>query len=242
MSDYTIVADLHTHTVASGHAADTIRTMAERACARGLRALAVTDHGPGLPGGAGFIYFIALPRMAGGIDLPLRIISGAEDDIVSSRGDLRLPEEARRNLELIITGVHPNTWMADQPERVRTEGAVNAIQRGLVHVFAHPVSNYISVAVEPVLQAAAANRVALELNASKLADRGAVIRYLERCAELEAPVVVNSDAHVAEEVGAFGPAVDLLREVGFPESLVVNRSADAISSFFGLTWRARPTT
>jgi putative hydrolase len=235
MSTYSLAADLHAHTIASGHAADTIRTMARRACSRGLKALAVTDHGPGLQGGAGEVYFMALPRMVRGIDLPLRIIAGAEDDIVNRRGDLRLPREVRENLELVITGLHPHSWMAGQPETARTEGAVQAIQRGLVHVFAHPVSNYISVEVEPVLQAAASSRVALELNASKLADRPGLIRYLERCAELEIPLVVNSDAHVAEEVGAFDPAVELLREVDFPESLVINRSLESLCRFFRLT-------
>ncbi|MFW6180100.1 MAG: PHP domain-containing protein [Spirochaetota bacterium] len=235
MNPYTLAADLHTHTIASGHAADTIRTMAERALARGLEAVAVTDHGPGLQGGAGEVYFRALPRMVRGVDMPLRVIAGAEDDIVNRRGDLRLPGEVRRSLELVITGLHPHSWMAGQPETARTEGAVRAIQRGLVHVFAHPVSNYLSVEVEPVLQAAAASgRTALELNASKLADRPALIGYLERCAELEVPLVVNSDAHVAEEVGVFDRAVDLLREVGFPDGLVVNRSMESLCAFFRL--------
>lgn len=235
MSVYTLTADLHTHTIASGHAADTMRTMAEHACARGLQAMAVTDHGPGLLGGANPVYFIALPRMAGSIKLPLRIIPGVEDDIQNRKGDLHLPDDIRRNLDLIITGLHPNSWMADQHKTVRTEGAVNAIQRKLVHVFAHPVCNYLSVEVEPVLQAAVASGVALELNASKLNDRSEIRAYLERCAELEAPIVVNSDAHVAEEVGVFDQAVELLREVDFPSGLIINRTLEKLVSFFGLT-------
>lgn len=235
MSEYTLAADLHTHTISSGHAADTVRTMAEHACARGLQAIAITDHGPGLLGGANPLHFLAMPRMARSIDLPLRIIPGAEDDIKNRRGDLHLPTEIRRNLEMIITGLHPHSWMAEQHQTVRTEGAVNAIQRNLVHVFAHPVCNYIPVEVEPVLQAAAASGVALELNASKLSDRREIRAYLERCAELEAPIVVNSDAHVAEEVGMFDQAVHLLREVDFPENLVINRSLASLCAFFELT-------
>jgi putative hydrolase len=235
MNEYAVTADLHTHTIASGHAADTVRIMAEHACARGLQAMAVTDHGPGIPGGANPVYFIALPRMTGSIELPLRIIPGVEDDIQNRKGDLHLPEDIRSNLDLVITGLHPFSWMADQHKTVRTEGAVNAIQRRLVHVFAHPVCNYLSVEVEPVLQAAMASGVALELNASKLSDRGEIRAYLERCAELEAPIVVNSDAHMAEEIGVFDQAVELLREVEFPDWLIINRSLEDLVAFFGLT-------
>lgn len=45
-----IIADLHTHTVASGHGADTLRTMCEFAIKKGFKGIAITDHGPGLPG------------------------------------------------------------------------------------------------------------------------------------------------------------------------------------------------
>ena len=44
-------ADLHTHTIASGHAYSTINEIAAEAARRQLRLIGMTDHGPALPGG-----------------------------------------------------------------------------------------------------------------------------------------------------------------------------------------------
>ena len=45
-----LVADLHVHSIASGHAYSTITENARAGKARGLAAIAITDHGPALPG------------------------------------------------------------------------------------------------------------------------------------------------------------------------------------------------
>ena len=54
------VLDLHTHTIASGHAYGTIREMAQAAAERGLQVLGLTEHGPGLPDACHPIYFLNL--------------------------------------------------------------------------------------------------------------------------------------------------------------------------------------
>ena len=43
-------ADLHMHSVMSGHAFGTIRELAFSASERGLQLIGVTEHGPGIPG------------------------------------------------------------------------------------------------------------------------------------------------------------------------------------------------
>ena len=231
-----IVADLHTHTISSGHAADTMRTMCEFAVRRGLKGIGITDHGPGLPGGAGVFYFMALNRVAKGIKLPIRIITGVEDDIINRKGELTLPVDVLNELEIVMTGCHPQSWIAEQNLRVRTDAVVNALGRGRVKVFTHPVGTYYEVELGPVAAAAKAHGAALELNASKLSRRELLTNFLERCAAEEVLIVVNSDAHMADEVGAFDGAGNLLAEVGFPERLVVNRSTESIASFFGFEW------
>jgi putative hydrolase len=112
----------------------------------------------------------------------------------------------------------------------------SALGRGRVKVFTHPVGTYYYIELGPVAAAAKAHGVALELNASKLHKKDLLARFLERCAAEEVLVVVNSDAHMADAVGAFEGAGNLLAEVGFPERLVVNRSTESIASFFGFEW------
>jgi putative hydrolase len=231
-----IIADLHTHTLSSGHGIDTIRTLSEFACKKGLQAIAITDHGPGMPGGPDFIYFLSLKRMTLGIDLPIRIIYGVEDDIKNRKGELTLSEEIHLNLEIVLTGIHPFTWIAEQEITVRTDAVINAMQRGIVRAFTHPVGTYSDVHIDPIIKAAVKYNVAMELNATKLSEKKLVIDYLEKCASLGASIVVNSDAHLGEEVGAFGEAKKILQEVSFPNELIINSNKELIASFFRIDW------
>jgi putative hydrolase len=189
-----------------------------------------------LPGGASVVYFMSIQRVAKGIRLPIRIITGVEDDIMNKKGELTLPPDVLKGLEIVMTGCHPETWIAGQSLRARTDAVVNAIGRGFVKVFTHPVGTYYDIDLKSVLAAARASGTALELNASKLGKRGLVVDFLERCAAENVLVVVNTDAHMADEVGEFSRAKDLLGEIGFPERLVVNRSIESIAAFFGFNW------
>ena len=85
------LVDTHSHTIASGHAYSTITEMAEAAAAKGLKALALTEHAPEMPGTCGLFYFQNLdvvPRMQKGI----RLLMGAEVNIMDPDGTIDLPE------------------------------------------------------------------------------------------------------------------------------------------------------
>ena len=51
------IADLHMHTIMSGHAFGTVREMAAAAAERGLQIIGTTEHGPGIRGTCYPIYF-----------------------------------------------------------------------------------------------------------------------------------------------------------------------------------------
>ncbi|MBN2322992.1 MAG: PHP domain-containing protein [Spirochaetes bacterium] len=232
-----IVADLHTHTIASGHAADTIRTVCETAARRGLLGVAITDHGPMVPGGADKVYFMALQRMVDAIDVPIRVMSGIEDDIINARGELSMGEEIVGRLEIVKAGCHPFAWIAEQSMKVRTDALLNAIALRRFRVFTHPVGSYCDFDIDAVVEACAEAGIALELNESKIDDVRKNRSFLELCAKLNAYITVSSDAHVAEEVGGFERSLSILETVGFPESLVINTSTDKIASHFGISWK-----
>ena len=44
-----IELDVHTHTIASGHAFSTLQEMAQAAADKGLKVLGITEHSPGIP-------------------------------------------------------------------------------------------------------------------------------------------------------------------------------------------------
>lgn len=43
--------DIHIHSIASGHAFSTVEEIVSAAAERSLEGIAITDHGPALPGG-----------------------------------------------------------------------------------------------------------------------------------------------------------------------------------------------
>ena len=81
--------DVHTHTIASGHAYNTIMEMAKAGFDKGLKLLGITEHAPMMPGTCHAMYFHNLkvvPRTMCGIELML----GAELNILDYDGHIDL--------------------------------------------------------------------------------------------------------------------------------------------------------
>ena len=100
-----ILLDVHTHTVASGHAFSTLQEMVRTAADKGLQILGITEHTGGIPGTCSPIYFRNLPvvpRLMYGVELLL----GAEMNIVDYEGSLDLEEEYFKFLDIRIAGLH----------------------------------------------------------------------------------------------------------------------------------------
>ena len=86
-----IIADIHTHTLVSGHAYGTIREMAQAASEKGLEVLGITEHAPGIPGTVDPFYYLnlkAIPEELYGV----RIINGCEINVLND-GSLSLEEK-----------------------------------------------------------------------------------------------------------------------------------------------------
>ncbi len=100
-----ILLDVHTHTVASGHAFSTLQEMVRTAADKGLQILGITEHTGGIPGTCSPIYFRNLPvvpRLMYGVELLL----GAEINIVDYEGSFDLEEEYFKFLDIRIAGLH----------------------------------------------------------------------------------------------------------------------------------------
>ena len=100
-----IIADTHAHTLVSGHAYSTIREMAAAAAEKGMQALALTEHAPEMPGTCGLYYFQNLeviPREMSGI----RMLFGAELNIMDTEGRVDLPEKVIKGLDIAVASIH----------------------------------------------------------------------------------------------------------------------------------------
>ena len=78
-----IIADIHTHTIASGHAYSTLKENIEQASLVGLDFLGISDHTPGMPNTTCEGYFHNLKVIHNEIN-GIRILKGAEANIIDT--------------------------------------------------------------------------------------------------------------------------------------------------------------
>jgi len=230
-----IVADLHVHTIASGHGYSTILENVQVAKRKGLLALGIADHTPSMPGGPSPLYFEArghFPREVLGV----RLYFGAEVDIVDEEGHLDLPERILRRLDFVIVSLHPQVFQGGSRE-VNTRALLRALEHPLVDIVAHPGNpRYPLDYAEVVTRAVQLDKV-IEINNSSfsVSRRGSEENCRLIAQEVKSRggwVVVSSDAHFCEEVGEFDEALRLLEDVGFPTERIVNASLKNLEDFF----------
>ena len=231
-----LIADLHTHTLASGHAYGTIREMAQAAAERKLPILGVSEHAPGIPGTIEPIYFWNLhciPRTLYGVD----VYHGSEINILEG-GKLSLEDRYIDRLDYAIAGIHSMCY-ANQGAAGNTKNTILCMEKNRkIRFISHPDDERMPLDYETLVKGARDNNVALEVNNSSLvpgnsrlnADKNYRI-MLEYCEKYRVPVVVNTDAHDPSAVGHFESALALLHETGFPEDLVLNTDCQKLLSF-----------
>ena len=233
-----IVADMHTHTIASGHAYSTLNELAAEAARKGLLAIAITDHGPALPGGPHMYHFGAMrffPEKICGV----RIFRGIEANILDSQGTLDLPEPYLRKLDFVMAGLHEGCGFDGAGLGHNTEAVINAMGNPLVKAISHPGNPLFPLDYKAVVTAARRTGTALEMNNTSFSiSRKGSAPNCENLAQLiarhGAPLVIGSDAHIAQMVGVFDDALSVVEQAGIPETQVVNSSMERLLAFLGL--------
>ncbi|MDE5956250.1 MAG: PHP domain-containing protein, partial [Bacteroidales bacterium] len=160
------LADLHTHTVASGHGYSTLQEMARAAAEKGIEILGVTEHGPAVPGACDSLYFknmIVIPRVMYGV----RLLLGAEINILDTSGKLDMSDDECRMLDLRIAGIHSVCWKGGTAEE-NTEGVLNVMRNPLIHIISHPGDGTAELCFEPLVQESARSHTLLEINSHSL--------------------------------------------------------------------------
>jgi putative hydrolase len=232
-----IIADMHTHTLASGHAYSTLNELALEAARKGLLAIAMTDHGPSLPGGPHPFHFGALrfiPRYLHGV----RIFTGIEANILDARGTIDLPTN-HSHIEFIMAGFHEDCGFAGAGEKANTSALLAVMKNPQVKAISHPGNPAFPIDMKEIVRAATATGTALEINDSSFHhSRTGSKPYCEKLASLAAeagaPIIVGSDAHIAQGVGCFCHALEVIQHAGISADQIVNTSLERLLSFLGL--------
>lgn len=227
------VADLHTHTLASPHAYSTLTENATAAAARGMVAIACTDHGPKIGDGQHLWHFSNLKilpdRIAG-----LRHLRGVEANVCDFKGTLDMPVWAVQAMEIVIASMHDGLMPHGTPEQI-TEAWLSVAENPDVDIIGHCGTPVFAFDYEAVLPAFAKHGKVVEINEGSFRVRQTSLencaRIAELCKQYGVRVVVNSDAHYHEQVGKLDHAVELLASVEFPQELIINSSRERLEEF-----------
>ena len=244
---YRLLFDYHTHTVYSRvgpyfHGKGKIADNARAAYERGLKGLAITDHGPtdfyGLDPRK-------LPAMRREIaeamkSFPgLKVLLGVEADIVDTPNGLDVSPEDFSDYDFVNAGYHyvPNchmiaNWLSfhipfpaaarEKLRRQNTERIVKALKNNDIMILTHP-GDKAFIDEHAVAGACEETGTLVEINARhKHPDE----KDLRLYASYNVRFVISSDAHRPEHVGRYAESLALAIRAGIDPGRIVNISID----------------
>ncbi len=213
--------DFHVHTMYSD-GVGTAAAMVEAAEARGLEAIALTDHGPELSVGTPrekltpMLQDIKLAQEDAGIP----VLAGIEANVVDEGGTIDVDEEFIGKLDILLMGIHRLGEARDPVEFARDYlgRATRAIERHKIDVLAHPfyfhrdlVPHLLLEDLENFVRLAAGRGAAMEVNMKYM---GPDEEFLRLCLREGVKLSIGTDAHTAGEVGRVDWALGVLRRIG----------------------------
>ena len=217
--------------------------MAHSASEKGVQLLGITEHAPKMPGTCHPFYFInfkVIPRELYGVKLLL----GCELNITDYEGNVDLSPRYCKGLDFAIASIHEPCYKSGTISQ-NTSAYLGAMKNPYVQIIGHPDDSRFPVDYETLVCAAKENHVLLEVNSTSLHPQchrqGAKENYitmLELCKKHHVSIVIDSDAHCEADIGNHNRAWSLLKELDFPEELVVNTSIEKAAAY--IPWLNKP--
>jgi putative hydrolase len=238
MSDNYIM-DLHTHTIASGHAYNTINEMINSAAEKQMKLLGITEHGPAILGGANKYYFQNLNIMSRN-KYGIHVLYGCELNIIDYYGTIDLEKDICSSLDYCIVSLHHNC-ITPGSKRENTNALLHAIQNDKVAIIGHMDDGHFPIDFEAVVKEAKDRNILIEFNNSSLNPLGFRCNaeendkiILKLCQKLDMHIILSSDAHREEDIGEFSRSCKIIKELEFPVELIVNNSIDSLKMHSGI--------
>jgi DNA polymerase (family 10) len=230
---------LHVHTTYSD-GANSLDEMVEAAKSRGLSYLGVADHSQSAFYAGGLKEKDVL-RQHEEIDRlnaklrGFRIFKGIESDIRAD-GSLDYPPEVLDRFDFVVASLHSSL---SQPREEMTQRVLRALSDPHTTILGHATGRLllrregVALDLDRVLEAAAAEGVAVEINANP--QRLELDwRYGPRARELGVVTSINPDAHSTAGIADMRYGVGIARKAGFGPLSVLNAwSAEEFAEFIG---------
>lgn len=229
-----IEIDSHTHTVASGHAYSTLQENIQAASANKMRVIALTEHGPSMPGGPHPWFFSNLKVIPRVID-NVGILRGIEANILNLQGEIDLPAELKGQLDIVLGSLHEPVF-APSTKKEHTKAVVNTIKSGSIDIFAHGGNPSFPLDYKEVAAAAAEYNVLIEINnssftTSRKGSEGNCSTLAQAVIECGGALTFGSDAHIACRVGVFDQCIEFARVNNLSAESIISTDAERFLSF-----------
>lgn len=234
-----IQADLHTHTIGSGHGYSSIEEMAKVARKKGIRLLGMTDHAPAMPGAAHEYYFYnlrAIPDYVNGV----RICKGTEANIVNAQGKLDLPTSYLASYDIVVASAHYIATPAKLTKKQVTNMYLKVMENQHVDILGHIENPQFEMDYQTVIGAAKETGKIIEINNASftIARHGSFnncLAIMKLLKENNMLTVINSDAHFSTRVGEVSRALELALEQGIKRENILNLDWKRTAAYFKIT-------
>lgn len=240
---FKIIADYHTHSnIAKGHipliniilgehAKGSIESNINVGIKKGLKEIAITDHGyKHILFGMKLNQYKNLRKIVDDLnkssllkDNDFKILLGIEGNIINKKGDIDIKDEIIDYLDIICVGYHPGALQNPLLLRNYTEAAISAIKKYDITILNHPL-DHVNADIIEIGKVAAIRNTALEINRS---HRNMDIETIKKLKNLGVKFSLGSDAHKSEDVGYFGKAYNIAIEAGLTNDDIINADGSA---------------
>lgn len=239
-----VLADYHTHTKHS-HGRGTVEDNVRAAVARGLKAIAITDHGPANLFGVGVRSLDVFKTIRQEIETcqskypNIQILMGIEANIISLDGALDVPQDRLYEFDIVLAGFHLLVC-PDHPisgmlfagnllgrylpkighvlRQANTQAIIAALDQNPIDILTHP-GLHVNIDTKAIAKACARNATYMEINTSHDHIEPA---YVKIAFEAGARFVIGSDAHVSSRVGDAERGIQLAKAAGLPLAAIHN--------------------
>ncbi len=240
---FRITCDYHTHTIYSRvgpylHGKGTIVQNAAAAALKGLKEVAITDHGPSDFYG---LDLRKIPQMRKDIEEALKrfprvkVRLGVEADIVDTPNGLDVAPEDFALFDFVNAGYHyvPNcnmigNWLAFRlpcPDRIKeklrrqnTDRVIKALTSNDIKILTHP-GDKAYIDTRAIAKACEETNTLVEINAR---HRHPNREELMIFAEYDVKFIISSDAHRPERIGRYVKSMALAMSAGITSDRIVN--------------------
>ena len=230
--------DLHTHSIASGHALNTVYELAQHAKNKGVSVLGITEHGPSMKGAPHDEYFWISDKL--NELFGVKILLGVEANILNINGEIDLNDNLLKQQKVVSASIHNFTPYCSNSLEDNTKSIINAMKNPFVKIITHPYSPDFPVDIKKICKHSKETNTLLEIN-NQLFSRISVSNtnsildnyktLINECKKNNFPVIFGSDAHIAHDIGNFTDILRYNEILEISDDMIINKNKELLLKY-----------